>query len=135
MPLFIDDDDTFEVLVTYTQDGKKTLFYEPDEITPPDALEETFTFKRPNWHETMEIMARSVIVSPTTNEPIINPYKFMDIKFRTLIRKWTLKDKNGEPLPISDETVKRLTSAVVYYLGTKIDVEISPGATAAVPEA
>lgn len=117
MPLFVTDNDTVDVKVVYTESGGDLEFYE--EKFPDGSKAETFTFRRPNWQDQRTIMEGALAID-ATGMPVVDPYKFMDSKFKTLLCKWTLKDEDGD-IPVTSENIDRLHPSLIEYLSSKAD--------------
>ena len=47
---------------------------------------------------------------------VLNLIKFRDIKLKTCLKTWDIQDKNGEPVPVNDETIGRLHHDVASEL-------------------
>jgi hypothetical protein len=120
MPLFIDDKDTFEVVVRYKEQGRKILFYEDSEELPSDVKTEKFTFKYPNWSEQQAMMAGALTIDQN-GVAAADPYKYMDAKIKTMLRGWTLT-KDNEPLQVTYDNIEKLDGSLVSYLTSKIDL-------------
>jgi hypothetical protein len=126
MPLLINECDKFEIAVRYLEKENKSLqFFEDDEEHPANVSIEKFIFKRPSWSEAASMMSSSVLVSATNGQAILDPYKFMDISIKTLLKEWTLKD-GDEALKITHKTIEMLDPNLVQYLFAKMQKVFSP---------
>jgi hypothetical protein len=124
MGLLIDNEATFDVIVKYIEDGEKLIFYEKEDKIPEGKIvgEETFAFKRVSWSDFKLMMSESIIVSGGAIS--LNPYVFMDIKFKLLLKKWSLKDKNGKPLELNIKNIDNLNPQLCEYLNKKLDLAL-----------
>jgi len=117
MSLFTKDE-TFDIAISYTRGDKGELKFDTEgEI-------ETFTFRRPNWQDTRALMSASVIVSAQTGQAIVDPYRMMDMKIKTLLKDWTIK-KDGEKVEVTPENIDKLEPDLVQYLYNKLNSTLS----------
>lgn len=121
MSLFVSDTDLFEIVVKYERRDGALLLDHPDAKN-----EERFWFKRPNWAESKAIMSQGVIVDGNSGQAIIDPYKLMDMKMRTLLKKWTLKGQDGEAMEVSPENLAKLDPLLVQHLYSRVEEQLSP---------
>lgn len=124
MSLLIDENETFEIKVTYVKIKDGLRFYEESEEAPEYAQREWFRFKRPNWEETCEMMSYAMV--PYNGTVILNPYRFIDAKLKVLMTAWSIKDKNGMETACSPENVAKLNPALCEYLSAKLDYSVLP---------
>jgi len=124
MGLIIDNEATFDVVVKYIEDGENLVFYEKEDKIPEGKTgeTETFAFKRVSWSDFKLMMSESIIVSGGSIS--LNPYVFMDIKFKLLLKKWSLKDKNGKPLELNIRNIDNLNPQLCEYLNKKLDLSL-----------
>jgi hypothetical protein len=125
MSLIVSEKQLFEVVVRYKQNGDNLLFYENGEKAEEGHKEEKFFFKRPSWSDTRIMMADTMFMDPATGQPILDPYRFMDRKIKTLLKDWTLKQEDGEKLPLTSENIDNLDPALINFLNAQLDGVIS----------
>jgi len=123
MSLFISDDERFEVVVNYKiNDNKELEFFdkkESDQIT-----QEKFYFKRPNWIEAKTMSSASVLVDAVSGRAIIDPYKYMDIRFKLLLKDWTLS-KDNRKVEMTSNNIDKLHPSLIQYLFSKLEEELT----------
>lgn len=114
MSLFVDENDLVAVEVRYTEKDNKLEFYDK-EPCPEGAKLEKFEFKKPSWGDQREIMEIAFGVDPNSGTPMVDPYRFMDAKFKTLLKKWTLK------IELSWDNIDKLHPDLMEHLNSRID--------------
>ena len=123
MSLFISDDERFEVVVNYKiNDNKELEFFdkkESDQIT-----QEKFYFKRPNWIEAKTMSSASVLVDAVSGRAIIDPYKYMDIRFKLLLKDWILS-KDNRKVEMTSNNIDKLHPSLIQYLFSKLEEELT----------
>lgn len=120
MSLFVSDSDVFEVVVKYMKRDGILIFDQSGNE------EERFWFKRPNWSESKAIMSQCVMVDGNSGQAIIDPYKLMDMKVKTLLKTWTLKGDDGEAVEVSPENLAKLDPLLVQHLYSRVEEQLSP---------
>ena len=123
MSLLIGENDTFDVECFFVENGTNIVFYEKKDA-PEGHQHETFTFKKPSWVELRKMMSESLI--PSGGTAILNPYTYMDLKLKYLLRKWTLKDGDGKPIKVTFEAIDKMHPSLSVYLSGKIDLILGP---------
>ena len=123
MPLLISEDDLVEIPVYYSEHDTELEFYE----APKEGAEaEKFWFKRPDWGDQKLIMEGTLGIN-ADGVPIMDPYKYQDMKFKVLLRKWSLKYSDGSAVPVSAETIDRMHPDLIRHLDKKLDTEVFGG--------
>ena len=125
MSLLIGDNDTFDIEVFFLEQGNEMKFFSKKDA-PENCKAETFTFKKPAWLEMRTMMAQSII--PSGGTVVLNPYVFMDMKIKSLLKKWTLKDDKDNLIKVTPENIDRLHHALCDHLSGRIDsfLEVAP---------
>lgn len=120
MPLLISENDLVKVTVHYSENGSDLKFYEG----PQDGAEsEDFWFKRPDWGDQKMIMEGTMGIN-SDGVPIMDPHRYQDMKFKVLLRKWSLKYEDGTAVPVSAETIDRMHPDLVGHLDKRLDDEV-----------
>lgn len=71
-------------------------------------------WKRMTWKEQNTIFAQSLRVVGGESE--IDALKYRELKLKTLLKKWDAKDENGNPYPLTAETLDNLCPEVASEL-------------------
>ena len=121
MSLLISENDTFEIKVAYSEVEDGRLEFEETE----GAKHETFTFKQPSWANTRGILSACVIVDAESGRAIIDPYKMMDLRFKVLIKDWSITE-NGQKVPATMENVDKLHPSLVQEVYNRLNALLSP---------
>lgn len=124
MSLLIQENDTFEIEVRYVKNNSIFKIFGPNENVE-GAIVEKFTFKRPNWTEAQRLMSACVLVDATNGRAILDPYRYMDLKVKSLLRDWTLMD-NEEKLAPTPENVNKLDPSIIQYLFQRMNDVLEP---------
>lgn len=116
---FIHDQDDFDnwrskgyVLRTEAEQHKKdNPINDPSNAgnsLPHDKYIETIntTWKRANWKEQNHIFSQSLRIINSESE--IDPLKYRDLILKTCLKKWDVKDDNGNPIPCNPEMIDNL---------------------------
>ena len=128
MSLLVGEKHTFKIDLKYfLKDQGITILTKEGQVPEGTQVKsETFTFKRPNWSEIQKMMSACVICDASTGRAIMDPYKFMDIKVKTLLRDWTLKDEEGNKMPLVEDTLSNMEPSVVQYLFDEMNEVLEP---------
>ena len=116
MPLLVDETNIFDIEVCYREE-KDLIFYDELPI-PGDVIKEKFTFKKPSWRDFRQMMSSSCFAH--NGVMTLNPYVFMDLKIKLLLKGWTLT-KDSKPLPVTSENIDSLNPSLCTYLAKKVD--------------
>lgn len=128
--LLVDETLTFQIEVYHAQDTGVFVIYPS---APPTAAErDVFTFRRPNWIDVRNMNSASVLVDAVSGKAIIDPYKYMDLKVKTLLTDWTIS-KGEEKVPISPDNVNRLQPELIQYLFQRLEERLAPTAPEVIP--
>ncbi len=122
MSLFVEDDDLIQIDVNYYKQGKNIIILDPFKEIPKgiEIQKETFSIKLPNWMDAVAIASASSIVDGQTGQVLVNPHKFNDTRLKLLLKDWTLKDKDGSKLKITNELIDKLSPVIVEYIGMEL---------------
>jgi hypothetical protein len=71
-------------------------------------------WKRMTWKEQNAVFAQSLRVIAGESE--IDALKYRELKLRTCLKKWDAKDDDGNPLPLTPETLDNLCPEVASEL-------------------
>ena len=136
-----DDDEAEKILKKkekYEEEKRKMVQIDPadgDEkvVENPDFEEKTFPnieclrtlWKSISWREQNDITERASYYNENEAMQDLNVWKFRDLRLKTCLVKWDLKDENGAEIPLTPENVDRLPSDVVLTLLSKYEDAIS----------
>lgn len=121
MSLMVDKAPCMEIVVKYERLASGELkFHEEQAPTEGNIKEEKFFFRSPGWGDT-KIMAKASSRLDESGRVFLDPYAFMDVRIKTLLCDWTLKDEKGNKLPIGASNVDSLHPSVLTYLSEKLD--------------
>jgi hypothetical protein len=77
-----------------------------------------------NWQENNAITKASTTKNEeTTYGKEVDQLRLQDLKIKTCLKKWDLKDEDGKDLPVTPENINRLESDIIYALIYKYSVE------------
>ena len=131
MSLLIQNDDLFTIDIYFKEENGSL---EVIEAPSPEDKFEKFSFKRPNWQETRIVSSASVLVDANTGKAIIDPFKYMDLRLKLLLKDWTLKDQEGNKLPITYDNIDKLHPLLVQHLFGKVEEFLVPIEQVTVPK-
>jgi len=131
MSLIIDESETFEVRIGYkTEEGKDVFsILRAEEVAVAETGLETFTFRKPNWSDSRKMLSSAIYIDSVGGAKL-DPYKFMDARLRVLIKNWSLKDKKGERLSLTEENIDRMSLGLVSCLSRALDEKVPLGSMA-----
>ena len=81
--------------------------------------EHTASFKYPDFDDMTAIMEDTINATGANVE--VDILKMRSAKMRILLRKWTLKDDDGNEIPVNQQTIGTLHPAISNYLCDRID--------------
>jgi hypothetical protein len=119
MSLLVSSDQLFEIKIDYQiipDKGVKIL-----ETEEHNSKQDTFYFKRPNWKDVRNIASASVSVDAVSGKVIADPYKYMDIKIKTLLKDWTITGDDGKKLEVSVVNIDKMHPDIVQSLAEKLE--------------
>lgn len=121
--LLIQDNDLFEVPIYFTQKDGRVAFYDNAEgVKVPEGAEtETFVFRKPNWLDIRNINSAAMSLDGATTKPSIDMFRYMDLKVKTLLKDWTLKDANGAKVQVNVAAINKLHPDLVPHLFAKLE--------------
>jgi len=117
MPLMHKDSDRLDVVVKYAETANGLEFFEDN--YDKECLKETFNFKRLTWEMHKGIMS-AVMVMNVQGQSLVDLFKLMDLKVKTQIAEWSLKDDKGDNLPVTPENIGRLDPLLIQHLFSKL---------------
>jgi len=125
--LLVSRNDVFDIQVNYLENEEALSFYEPDGDPMPDGIKTVkFIFRKPNWTDTKTISSAACQIDPFNGKTIIDPFKYMDQKFKTLLKDWTLFDEDGiSKLPITYNNIDLLRPELVQYVFSKVEEKLN----------
>jgi len=81
---------------------------------------ESFTLREQTAGEDLEVLQASLSWDPITGKPRPDLRRLNVKSLQMSLVAWSLKDAEGEPLPIDEENVRRLPRHVFYALLSKL---------------
>jgi hypothetical protein len=102
-------------------------------VSQPDIEEKTFPniqcvrtlWKSISWREQNDITEKASYYNQNEAMQDLNVWKFRDLRLKTCLVKWDLKDETGAEIPLTPQNVDRLPSDVVMTLLSKYENMIS----------
>lgn len=133
MDIFVKPDDEIKIefiIVKSTKgellchrDREDLLFDRKKDDIDMDTLEDHYViFRKPSFADVVSINRGSIKTSEKGVE--VNP---LDIRFSNmniLLKSWSFKDSEGNPIPTNEENLKQLDHNVANVVGTLLEVEI-----------
>jgi hypothetical protein len=113
MPLFIRSDDTVDVDIYYLEEGETYRFARSEADLDGDCEKVSFQIKRPSWGDQRTIMEGSFMLDDN-GTPVVDPHRFQDMKFRVLIKGWSLEEDFNE------DAIENMNPQLAEYLGNVI---------------
>lgn len=111
-------EETFPIEVSYVmQDNVATICPNPVEGTE----KAVFYFKRPSWNDTRQINSGSV-----NEKNMIDPFRYMDVKIKRLLKDWSLVDEKGQKIPVSFENIDNADPIIMQYVFNALEQRLSP---------
>jgi hypothetical protein len=80
-----------------------------------------FKFKRPNFRDQSEIMDASIAYEVTGEARFQLSLMKMN-RLLYLLQEWSLKDSEGKPVEVKEETIEKLDPIIGSYLSGHLDV-------------
>lgn len=84
-------------------------------------------WKTLTWADQNQITEQSSFYNEQEGMQDLNVWKYRDLRLKTCLVKWDLKDDDGNEIPLNPETINSLPSDVVIYLLNRYDEIISLG--------
>lgn len=132
--VFVKPDEEFEVTVyactgpdgavycaTTLEDLKEIV----DNIDERDIEEFHLTFKKLSFGDSIDLYQSIFSITSGNQEGQFNfnPVAIRFRKIKTLLKKWDIKDENGEIVPINEKNIKSLNPIIAGIIGARIDTE------------
>ena len=86
-------------------------------------------WKAIRWKEQNIIFSRSIRPSQRPDGTVmdtIDPLKYRDLKLKTCLKKWDVKDEKGNEVPVNDDVVDSLDPTVAHELLTAFEKVTEP---------
>jgi len=80
-------------------------------------------WKMPNWKTGNDLLDASSYFSVQKNDMDVNWNKYRDARFKASLVDWDCKDKDGNPVPVTSETIDQLSQPVAIALLKQFDDE------------
>lgn len=78
-------------------------------------------WKIPNWKVGNELMESSMYFSIQKNDMDVNWNRYRDSRFKASLVDWDIKDENGNPVPLTTETIDMLSQPVAFAILRQFD--------------
>jgi len=93
-----------------------------EEIKREDRKIEVLTtqWKILSWGEQNQITKRSERYTPDGTQDV-DWFKFRDLRIKSCLQSWDIKDSKGSNVPVTSETIDTLPSDIVYALVRRYD--------------
>lgn len=79
----------------------------PEKVTDVETV--TFSFRKPNYSDSTAIMQQA---ATSANNNDIDFAAFQDLVLRSLLMDWTIRDNDGDPVPVKPSTVNDLVPSI-----------------------
>jgi hypothetical protein len=116
MSLLVSKTETVDIDIYYVMKDGNLVFLKDG---TPDSTKETFTFRKPSWADFKKMMSSSASIDGQGGMSM-DPYKFMDVRIKTLLCKWTLKEDDGKDIPLTPENIDCLPVPLMDHLAAVI---------------
>lgn len=98
-------------------DNTKKVDFKEDCIYELDLL-----FRKPN-HADITIM-QSDCTTVTEGSAHIDLYRYNDLRFRTLLKKWNFLDEEGNKMPLNNDSINKIHPSVYNELILRMNLKI-----------
>lgn len=78
-------------------------------------------WKDVSWKEQNQSLKSCMIINNVTGNPEIDQIKFRDLKVKSCLKEWDLKDDNNAPIPCDPRVIDELPFDVIVGLVNKYD--------------
>jgi len=129
--IFIDPNDTVAVEIFVTKDisggmavdiAKENL--EDDSVFVQDTIVNyTFVFKKPSFKDNVSILG-----TLSTNDGInlsFNPLALRLLRFKKLLKSWTLTDNEGKLVPVTESNIENLNPIIADVVSAQLETIVS----------
>ena len=126
MSLFIEENDLIKITIRYFNQGNKLTIFKEGEPKEPIAGKvetDTFELRIPNWEDSVKIATASTLVNGNTGAVIVNPHIYTDTKIKLLLKKWSLKDKDGNSVLVTEEKINKLHPKMIEAIDYEFNKE------------
>ena len=116
MSIFIDETNTFDVLIYYKMNGNNIVVLEENE---KDSETLKVTFGYPNFASSQKILSASASFDSSGN-PTLDVLKLRNSLMIELIKSWDAKDKDGKITQPTPEMLGRVNAAIITAIINKM---------------
>jgi len=117
--IFVDDNDTFEVTIYYSENNKKITILE-DKKEGCKSL--SIIFRRPNFNMSQQILGSCTEIS--NNGPVVNVFKLRYSLIYFLAKSWNVKNEKNEAVELNNENIGKLKPEIVSFFIKNIQNEV-----------
>jgi hypothetical protein len=78
-------------------------------------------WKPMDWQSEQDGLQASTYYNGAKGQDDINWYTYRDLRLKNSLIEWDLKDKNGEPIPVTPESINKLHKDIANALINKFD--------------
>lgn len=137
MSIFVDEKETFPINVYYKEvrDDEGNLLYNDVAVDSPERnLEDyeklTAWFCQPSDAVFGAILEEATVLNALNQRPVIRTRVLRDMTLQTLMKEWSAKDDNDNPIPITPDTLGALDIKIAnelflqYMYQVQLDVQL-----------
>jgi len=113
--VFVSHDNTGNLLTHYTREA----LVEEHDVDPALVEMHTFVFRRPSFKD-----AVNAVGDMATKDGIslsFNPLAIRFARIKSLLKDWSLKDGEGNKVPVTEQNIEKLNPVLADMVGTRLD--------------
>lgn len=129
--IFIDPNDTVSVDIFVTKDISGSLVadivedaFEDEKLFMKDSIEKySFVFKKPSFKDNVSILG-----TLSTNDGVnlsFNPLALRLLRFKKLLKSWTLTDNEGKLVPVTESNIENLNPIIADVVSAQLETIVS----------
>lgn len=126
--LLVGEDETITInfVVSRRANGQLEVHSELDAPKGAEPFEKhAVTFRRPNHADEVSIADEAITL--VDGRPVIRAAGLRFRRFVTLLKSWTLKDRDGDALPPTANNVGKLHPAIADFVSEQLERELMVG--------
>lgn len=77
------------------------------------------------WKESNTITKDSMYFDPHQGMQDVDYFQYRDLRIKSCLKKWDLKDDNGKPVPCTPDVIDQLPAEVVFALVNRYDTAVN----------
>jgi len=125
--IFIDPNDTVSIEIFVTKDISGSIVadiikesFDDDSIFLKDSIESyNFVFKKPSFKDNVSILG-----TLSTNDGVnlsFNPLALRLLRFKKLLKSWTLIDNEGKAVPVTESNIENLNPIIAGVVSAQLE--------------